>query len=54
MQQLKVSHGQQAVFLFKTFGKIGGARKSGFESYLRNTVLFFIHQFLCFFKAEIF
>ena len=28
VQEVQVGHGQQAVFLFKAFGKIGGTGKS--------------------------
>ena len=54
VQQVDVGHGQQAVFLFKTFGKIGWAGEPRFECYLRNTVMLFFHQVFCFFKPEIF
>ena len=54
LQQLDITHRQQPVFLFKAFGEVGGAGKSGIECYLGNVVVLFFHQVFGFFKPEFF
>ncbi len=34
VQQFEIGHGQEAVLLFKTLGKVGWAAESRFKSYL--------------------
>ena len=54
VQKVEIVHREQAILLFKAFGKIGWAGKTGVESYLGNRITLFLHQFPCFFKAVIF
>ena len=54
MQQIEIGHGEKAIFLFETFSEVGRAGESGIKCYLRNIIVLFFHQVLCFFQPEFF
>ena len=53
MEQFEIGHGQEPIFLFKTFGEIRSTGKARIESYLGDVIMPFPHQVLCFMQPEI-
>ena len=54
VQQIEISHGEQAVFLFETFGEIRGTCKTRIKCYLSYSITLSFHQFSRSFKSELF